>query len=571
MPVLDATAYDAFLLLARRGLITFDWDPDLHPRDHNGRWKDVPDIEDGKLGSVLNRDVRGLPNNSQDLHTWRNPDKGHRWEYTPERRKLHEAIVEAYLAGKSPVTEGTPRVLFTAGGAGSGKTTALDQLPDLESPDAVLIDPDDIKVLLPEYAKLAAEGDPRAMHLVHDESMDIADMLRRRVFKDRYNATVDGTGAGPQFRDRIGHALDEGYEVEVAYFNTDLKTAQARIEKRRQETGRAVNKYVAIDMHRNASRIFHDVFEEGVAMRIYDTTGEKPQLVMEAEAGADPEVHDQDAFDRFLKKADAEESWKVKQRDDARARRAAAVPKGTNPDWSLKPEAKKLTGKHGMSKGTIEGEWNLPELYMADEALATSYAQGGTEEEDGRVIDVEYNAQKVLVIDTGAKMRDLWVKTGIEKATEGLPFHPDTNGVVANWARAMGYDAIEITPGGTGEDRDQDEDDAELGYKYGAGTYGEPQTILLSPERATIDGKKPKPPKPKWQPKWQPKSSGKGQQTQLPIPGPSAPRLLLQKGARVSSPAGNGTIAKVTGPIVQVLVDGEKKVRRYEVKDLRGV
>lgn len=300
--------------LARRGLVTFEWDPDRHPRDLNGRWRKVPDFEDEKLGSILDRKTHGLPDNTQDLHTERGK---YGWQYTPEREKLHQAIIEAYLAGHQP--REAKAMLFTAGGAGSGKTTALDVLPDVEPEDAVLIDPDDIKPLLPEYAKLMAEGDPRAVTLVHDESIDVATKLLRRVVKDGYSATMDGTGASPMFLHRVETALDAGYEVHIVYFNTDVATAMKRIEERKKRTGRAVNASVAWDMHRNASRIFHEAYELGVAMDVYDTTGVMPVHVMHAEAGSDSEIRDQALFDAFLDKGNVRSSYEMAAKQKAKA------------------------------------------------------------------------------------------------------------------------------------------------------------------------------------------------------------------------------------------------------------
>lgn len=303
---LDDAAYGALLQLARRGLISFKWDPDRHPRDLNGRWRNVPDFKDGRLGSLLDRKTQGLPDNTQDLHTEKTQ---HGWRYTKEREKLHEAIIEAYLAGHKPHED--KAMLFTAGGAGSGKTTALEVLDDIEPEDAVLIDPDDIKPLIPEYEKLLRESDPRAVTLVHDESIDIATKLLKRVTEGGYNATMDGTGASPLFVGRINAALNAGYEVKVAYFNTDVETALVRIEERKKKTGRAVNRHVAWDMHRNASRIFHDVYELGVAMDMYDTTGKVPVHFMHAEAGSDSEILDQQLFDAFLKKGEVRSSYEI--------------------------------------------------------------------------------------------------------------------------------------------------------------------------------------------------------------------------------------------------------------------
>lgn len=292
--ILDHAAYKNALLLAR-GAIVFD--VMRHPRDINGRFREV-EIKNGKLGSIFSRSTPGIPDNTQDLHTVK--DKHGGWHYTKEREAFHKQLIAAYLEGHA--AQATPAMLFTAGGAGSGKTTALEKLPDLTPVDSVAIDPDLIKLQIPEYRQLIEEGDPRASALVHDESIDIAQKLLKATLKGKHNALMDGTGASPMFTTRLRWALDAGYEVDVAYFNTDTETALKRIEERKKQTGRGVNEDVARTMHKRASQIFQDVYDLGTSLRIYDTTGPDPNLIAEAEAGADLEVDDPDLFDAFIAK-----------------------------------------------------------------------------------------------------------------------------------------------------------------------------------------------------------------------------------------------------------------------------
>lgn len=314
---LDMTRYEQSLALA---VIHFDWDPLQHPRDVNGRWKDVT-LGTSKLGDVLDRETTGLPDNTQDLHTHR--DEHGQWRYTKERKAWQDKLIWAML-GPHKDEQAKPTALFTAGGAGSGKTTAMEQKPDLAPDDHVLIDPDAIMEQIPEYRQLTIEGDPRAAALVHDEAIDIAQRLLATALRDKYNFVMDGTGASPAFLDRLNRTLDEGYETNVVYFTTDTDTALERVVKRKAETGRGVNVDVARDMHRNASRLFEDVYDLGVPMQLYDTTGETPELFASAEGGADLEIHDEDALNAFLEKAHEKPSWQIR----SEAKKAAQAAKG---------------------------------------------------------------------------------------------------------------------------------------------------------------------------------------------------------------------------------------------------
>src|SRR3954451_1394831 len=91
-------------------------------------------------------------------------------EVSFERMMVHAAIFEDLLASHEPRERA--EVVFTAGGAASGKTRLLESLGLLEG--ALRIDVDDIRMRLPEYAQWLEEVPDQAAALTHREASDLA-------------------------------------------------------------------------------------------------------------------------------------------------------------------------------------------------------------------------------------------------------------------------------------------------------------------------------------------------------------------------------------------------------------
>jgi predicted ABC-type ATPase len=147
--------------------------------------------------------------------------------YTAERLRLHEALLAEHLATRPvPDDEGALAVVVTAGPPGSGKTTTLARMRDLEGYRH--IDADDFKDPLLERA--AADGlldhwtehvlgdgrpvQPRELAgFVHAESTAVADTLRRRSLRNGENIVVHGTLSSVDYLDDLLSELDDaGYD-----------------------------------------------------------------------------------------------------------------------------------------------------------------------------------------------------------------------------------------------------------------------------------------------------------------------------------------------------------------------
>jgi hypothetical protein len=100
--------------------------------------------------------------------------------YTFERQKLHDAIItdtlnEAYICdvdGNIGTIAADPWIVFTAGAMGAGKSHTMRMLVEKERfplPAFVIVDPDEIRRLLPEYHMYIAENPALAGELTRKE------------------------------------------------------------------------------------------------------------------------------------------------------------------------------------------------------------------------------------------------------------------------------------------------------------------------------------------------------------------------------------------------------------------
>jgi len=129
-----------------------------------------------------------------------------------------------------------------------------------------------------------------------------------------------------------------------------------------------------------------------------------------------------------------------------------------------------LNGYHGLTMGdAITGAWHSGEMYVAyDRSLASDVAINGV------VYAVTYEARHLLVLDTASRFLDVWMDCGASEEPESFD---DQKSLLFAYARARGYDAVCI-PASAFEGED--------GYEWVAGTFGEPQMLLLEPERAVL-------------------------------------------------------------------------------------
>jgi predicted kinase len=110
-----------------------------------------------------------------------------------------------------------PHAIMTMGLPGSGKSTVLNQLPNIA--EFAIVDPDMIKATHPDY-------DPKNPGALHVWSKKVAAAQLATAIANNENVVVDGTGTNVEAMVRnITDLQAAGYFVEVLYVQVSLATA----------------------------------------------------------------------------------------------------------------------------------------------------------------------------------------------------------------------------------------------------------------------------------------------------------------------------------------------------------
>jgi predicted ABC-type ATPase len=226
---------------------------------------------------------------------------------TPERSRLHAAILQQVVG--AAVSSARPHAFLYAGGPASGKTALSEQLRGRESPTAIRIDADMMRVRLPEYREMVEAGDVYAAALTHDEASILAKLAADIAVEVRADLVIDGVGRDDegQFSAKITRLLAAGYRVTVRYVTVPLAVATAREAERAARTGRFVPAKELVAGHRESTRGFANIVQiPGVRVEVSDTTTDPAVLVADRGTDAQPgavEVHVAEGYHRFLEKA----------------------------------------------------------------------------------------------------------------------------------------------------------------------------------------------------------------------------------------------------------------------------
>jgi len=137
-------------------------------------------------------------------HIRKTLDYSYHSNYTFERQKLHDAIItnmlnEAYICdedGNVGLAAADPWIVFTAGAMGAGKSYTMCVLVEHERfplPAFVVVDPDEIRRLLPEYHMYIAENPELAGDLTRKETGYISEILTLAALQSGKNVLQDGS------------------------------------------------------------------------------------------------------------------------------------------------------------------------------------------------------------------------------------------------------------------------------------------------------------------------------------------------------------------------------------------
>src|SRR4051812_13249431 len=297
---------------------------------------EVGGVDFNEAGSVSQKSLLGYVRNTlttpstADAHSEMRGDKR---VYHPDRRQLHDAIIDVLLRqpnedgslsasnGYLPSQE-TPDVLFMGGGYAAGKSSTQKILAARgdQPPDALVLNPDQVKSMLPEFAATSSH-DPEANLRVYEEAWDIAQELQRQAQERKINMIVDGitNTSADEVLGRVQGFRDAGYgNARIAYVDIPTDEALGRSAQRAEratERGDGANmrhtpEPILRAVHRDVAATVPALMSDprtkelGVNIEAWDNSGEgAPVRMANLDAGGELQVEDRESWQRFQNKA----------------------------------------------------------------------------------------------------------------------------------------------------------------------------------------------------------------------------------------------------------------------------
>lgn len=229
--------------------------------------------------------------------------RGRGWK-TDRVKNVHDRILKA-LRGEVKVKNSSTkkRAVLLGGPSGVGKSTLRtvygSQIGIPDRSQALHLDPDEIRELIPEYRDWLFNPAVSAPELTHAESMHLVQEGVKDAIANNLDVVHDTTGR--DFRDVLSNLDRAGYE-KVAHFATgDLQQTIAQAEERARLSGRYRSPSDIARSFKGVARaiegyIQSDTFDE---FYLWDTTSRPPKMVASKKKGQPLQVFDRAAWDKM--------------------------------------------------------------------------------------------------------------------------------------------------------------------------------------------------------------------------------------------------------------------------------
>ena len=225
---------------------------------------------------------------------------------TPERQQLWKETAATFVSDQIPsAAPGELTVYVKGGGAASGKSTPSPEIvtpladPSRGEFEAVLVNPDEVKSLLPEYKRLSGTSESRttaaaddalpgghkndtwkdAASFVHEESAMIAQLVTGAAIASGKNVVIDGVcnnGLVKQFAKLDSYREAGADKVVGVFYSASIDNALQRANSRAMKVGREVKADTLISNHKGVSKNFPEYVKSGKfdSISVYDTNGQ---------------------------------------------------------------------------------------------------------------------------------------------------------------------------------------------------------------------------------------------------------------------------------------------------------
>lgn len=225
-------------------------------------------------------------------------------ENSEARDYLHDQIIDSILNQKN---SGRNRQIFMLGGApANGKSSFLNSGIVVYPDNALKIDPDHIKSLLPEYQLMVKNKEPLAAVLVHEESSFIAKQTRIAAMEQGIDLIIDGVANDilAKRKEDVEEIKTYGYSVRIDYVTLDTALSLKLARQRFNETGRMVPEEYIIEKNKMIALLIPQLIENDIYDELYlwDTNNEnKPRLIL-SQKNSKLHIEDSELFAKFKNK-----------------------------------------------------------------------------------------------------------------------------------------------------------------------------------------------------------------------------------------------------------------------------
>lgn len=229
--------------------------------------------------------------------------------YTPERIALHNKIIDDYFNQEKAFAD---KVYMLGGAPANGKSSLTENgiLPHPKG--ALVIDPDKVKAMIPEYSFMVNTHDKelirKAANFVHEESSHLGKEIRKRALNDNWATIIDGVNNGTAEKiHKNAQSIRElsGKKVRADYVSLDTELSLKLAKIRAEKTGREVPMELIIEKNKAISKEFPDIIKNKSFDELYlwDTNiNGKPRLILKQIDGV-LTIENEELYQRFLSKA----------------------------------------------------------------------------------------------------------------------------------------------------------------------------------------------------------------------------------------------------------------------------
>jgi len=215
--------------------------------------------------------------------------------YSTVRVGVQDDIIRKFSTDQNRFSELLPWVVFTAGAMGAGKGYVvrwMDKNGYLPIDQFVVVDPDQIRQMLPEWEGYVKHDAESAGTKTQKEAGHIAEILGYKALRNRYRVIFDGSLKDAKwyitFMERIRHNFP-GIRIMILHILSEKDEVLRRAEKRGQETGRFVPKATLLESMEavpKSVRLLAPYCD--FCCRVMNKAGQEPQLLREPDAPYPP-------------------------------------------------------------------------------------------------------------------------------------------------------------------------------------------------------------------------------------------------------------------------------------------